>query len=148
MAAIEHVTIDIDSLSKFIFLGNNENKIIVLDIQGLECTKDIFCLCFDLLCKGLVLLFGHNNKVELNDITIEQFHAMAQRLHYAGIKVKLDTMDAINNLDFKHLTSTEVLSESYKHLKTQPNHLDVSDYSFFFKVNDLIYTLKFELVRL
>jgi hypothetical protein len=144
---IDHISIDIDSLSKYIFLENSDNKLIYLDIQGLECTKDIFCLCFDLLCKGLVLLYGHDNKVELNHISMEQFHAMSQRLLYAGIKVKLNAVDADNDQDYKDHTSTEVLSESYKYLKTQPDNLDVGDYSFLFKVNELIYTLKFEITR-
>jgi hypothetical protein len=91
---MQQATVSIDGLADYLFLRSPKDSILYLNINGLEGTKDIFCFCFDLFCKGLVLLFGQGHtRVAVDDITPQQFESVIEKLKLAGIKTHIVVED-------------------------------------------------------
>lgn len=94
-----YVDIEVDSLAEFIFLKNVNNSIIELELGGVENNKDMFYFLVDLLSKGTVLLFGTDNKVELDSLSLDNFKIIKDKMKLAGIKVLLDIIPNDSNLN-------------------------------------------------
>jgi hypothetical protein len=84
------VDMEIDDFADFLFIKNINNAIVDLSLGNVQNTKDLFCFCIDLLCKGLIILFGDGIRVDLDTITEEKFNVIKQKMFNAGILVKLD----------------------------------------------------------
>lgn len=85
-----YVDMEVDQLADFMFLRNANNAIIELSLGGVEDNKDLFCFLTDLFCKGLVMRFGVNGRrVELDDLTLENFKEIKDKMGLAGIDVQL-----------------------------------------------------------
>ena len=85
----------INDLADFIFIKNVNDSIIQLSLNGVEDMKDLFYFCLDLFCKGLVILFGQDNKVEVEIITLEQFMLLRKKMANAGININLNIYEDI-----------------------------------------------------
>jgi hypothetical protein len=88
---------DIEDLAKLVFLNiyieENTNNKIIINIPDMQNTIDYFCFCVELTLKGLSLLYGdpeNNNKISLKNITIEQIQKVITRLKYCNIEMSLD----------------------------------------------------------
>jgi hypothetical protein len=90
--------IQIDELAQFIFVENTKNKLVGIQIDGISSTSDMFSFCVDLLYKGLHLLYGNEKVLEdgsrkftvrIDEITMDQFDKIKDRLRLAGIEVNL-----------------------------------------------------------
>lgn len=163
----EHITLHIDQLAEYIFLHNHKKQCIYLDINGLRDAKDMFCLCLDLLCKGMVLKFGQGNKVYVDDISLEQMHELMQCLKYAGIEchmnvytppevdsLSLDTSAASNNnkaepmdLPLSATSPHDIIVQSVNHIHKLPNQLQLNHYHFLLRINNMFYVIHFDLLR-
>lgn len=86
---ILYVDMEVDDFSTFLFTKNINNAIIELSLGGVENNKDLFMFLVDLVCKGLVLLFGEENRVELDNVTLEDFNMIRKKLACAGIHIDL-----------------------------------------------------------
>ena len=97
MADVNELVIDdnnpdeIFKLVEFIFYKNKLGNRIQLDIDGITKTKDLFMFFFEILCKGLVLLYGNNGELDIENITIQQLeHAIKMfRCAYVDTQIKL-----------------------------------------------------------
>jgi len=152
--------VSINDIARVIFLQNSGDAKIVLDIDGLENTKDIFCFCLDLLCKGMVLVYGKDDKVSISDLSIEQFQYLSKRMELAGFKVLLN-IQPMGTDDVEAEAGTEAGSDEHKKAKTfnkmvvsiagvksMDDNLDIKDYKFELLVEDMLYTIRFDIVRL
>ena len=88
-----YVDMEVDDFAKFVFLRNVNDAVIELSLGGVESNKDLFCFLVDLLCKGLVLVFGSNNRVELESMNLCDFELIERKLACAGIKVHLTVLE-------------------------------------------------------
>lgn len=137
-----HVDMHVDDLATFMFLKNKNNAIVELSLGGIENNKDLFFFCLDLLCKGLVLLYGENGRVDVEILTLDSFKLIEKKMALAGIHVKLHiesiaidpTEECVNaiNLDDINLQSDNEL---------------LTDYVFKMKMDSIIYNIAFELVH-
>lgn len=108
------VDMEVDELANFIFVKNVNNAIIELSLGGVENNKDLFCFFVDLLCKGLVLLFGNGNKVSVDQLTLDDFEKIKKKLACAGIRAMLECTE--NNGDIVGVN----LYELEKHADDDP----------------------------
>lgn len=83
---------NLDELAHVIFIRNTRNDLITV-ATDMQTTKDCFCFCLDLLCKGLIILYGKDDaavnkkKVDLDTLSIEQLDFIKGRLSLCGIKL-------------------------------------------------------------
>lgn len=86
------VEVDLERFCRVIFLENKADKFVGL-ATNMRDIRDCFCFCLDLLCNGLVLLYGNfdeaegKKKVNLDTLSIEQLDYVKNRLAFCGIKV-------------------------------------------------------------
>ena len=67
------MNIDVNDLATFIFKQNIDNNQLYINITSLKTHKQLFFLLFDLFCKGLLILYGSDNKLLLNKLEMSQF---------------------------------------------------------------------------
>jgi hypothetical protein len=144
------------------FRRNANNSIIELELNGVEDNKDLFFFLVDLFCKGLVLLFGNNNKVEVENLTMDDFNVVKQKMSLAGVNVVLnivpmeaeeevnDVDDNSNNNKEEDETAPDDIEPinnyvNINDLEKEPNNKSLKDYVFRLKLSNLIYNINFEL---
>lgn len=135
-----NMTIEIEALAKIMFVDNVNDAQIELSLGGIESNKDLFYFCLDLFCKGLVLLFGSNNRVELDKLTIEQFNIVRKKMGNAGVDVKLELYQDMRDDDEK-----EKVSVNISNLENLGDNLDLKEYAFVIHTPTLVYNVNFEL---
>jgi len=134
------VDMHVDHLAEFIFTKNVNNAIIELSLNGLENAKDFFFFCLDLFCKGLVFMFGEGSlSVNVNNIKIEQFVQLREKLRLAGIEVHLDAQPP--DVDVK---SDEIFINIME-LQEMSDSLPLKDYKFIIKCCEFTYIINFDL---
>lgn len=147
--------IEVDELAEFLFIKNEDNIVVELSLGGITDNKDLFYFCHDLFCKGLVILYGKENALIINDITDEQFFHVKKKMSNAGINVQLDIINREAPPDLVDTSSDvpcdlprEVLypNVNMHELEALPNHLRLEDYKF--EINftpELSYGISFSL---
>jgi hypothetical protein len=156
-APIPHVELDVNNFSEFLFQKNHNDAQVYIELDGIEDTKDMFFFCLDLFCKGLVQLFGKDSRVNLDDLTIENFNVIKKKLKNAGILVNLniyvpntsseDTQDTPPVED--SLPENQVVPPSINidHIQTLPNDLKLNEYVFNINTPTIVYSVYFELIH-
>lgn len=139
------VDMSVNDLADFVFTKNYENKSIQMHISGLEDTQDLFCFCLDLLCKGLVLLFGTDNKVSVNDLTGDQFHIIREKMKCIGI----DCMLEMFSVELPAENFVDLWTQNYmnmERIRTEIKSQNLEDYQFNLQTLETIYQIKFKLL--
>jgi hypothetical protein len=131
---------DVNEFAEFVFVKNVNDVLVELSLGGVENNLDLFCFLVDLMCKGLVFLFGGpSKKVILDSISMQDFEKIRHKMSLAGIKINLNLQPNDSNMpvcmnvaDFAQFPPNDPL-ESYK-----------------FKLTTLAYlfVISFEIVRL
>jgi hypothetical protein len=147
----QHMRINVDELANFIFIKNSENKEIYLNIQSLKTTKELFFFLFDIFCKGIVLLFGKNNKMKLNNLEPDQFDKIKEKLKYAHINLIMTTYDEdtakLLDLVPEDVKEKNVIQESIKEILNMEDNNDLISYMFKLYMNDTLFCINFEIIR-
>ncbi len=129
---------DILEFATYMFLTNKDNKIIRLNLQGIENNKDLFLFLIDLFCKGLVICYGDNNKVNFDDLDVNKFNNIKQKMLNAGIIINLEIIQNVISVP-THINSSEIDSE------VEDKNLE--DYIFKIYKDLQIYEIRFSLAR-
>lgn len=127
---------NISEFAEFIFLKNKDRQNIQFDVDGLDTSKDLFLFFIDLTTKGLILLYGNENSVDLNDLTIDKFNNIKQLLNLVGIGINLNIENNINNIPNK-LNSEDI--ENYI------ENDKLNNYIFKIYANNYIYNITFNI---
>ena len=135
---IQNVNMHINDLASVVFKHNVNNLSLSLSLHGLENNKDLFYFCIDLFCKGLVILYGTGNSVEIGNITEEQFEYLRKKMRNAGIDVKLQVQESTD----QHVSSLNLLA-----IASQSDNLNVADYCFELRTMNLIYKVTFDFIH-
>jgi hypothetical protein len=142
-SAFPQIEINIDDLAAYIFKVNLANpKWMQLDITGLENPKDLFCMCLDLFCKGMVLLHGSENRVYVDDLNTGDFRDIARCMHWAGIRCHLSMQQTDED---NEKSNSDVLLNSLQRIQLMPDHMPLNEYSFSLKVGEHMCNLHFTL---
>jgi hypothetical protein len=138
----------LDNFARFIFC-ENDGRPVDIHIHGLDTSRDLFKLCLDLLCKGLFLLYGKDKGGDkgvlcLDDITLDDFDVVQQKLKHAGIRCILETYQ----LEECSEDTLDLWTQNFLNLQAMdaqdPSKLQLSDYIFELQTATHIYKIKFE----
>jgi hypothetical protein len=80
-----NVSVSLSNLAELIFVQNANDAKLLVSLSDLKDEEDLFYFCVHLLCKGLILCFGHNNRIELEAITAEQLETVKRKLGNMGV---------------------------------------------------------------
>lgn len=80
-------------LPAFVFLQNTEHRAIHLDLAQVGSLRDIFYFLLHLLCKGMILMFGQNNSISIEDLDVDKLYELNSKLRCIGIKLHVTTID-------------------------------------------------------
>jgi hypothetical protein len=154
-----NVDMHINDLASFMFIKNKNNAIIELSLGGIQNNKDLFFFCLDLFCKGLVHLFGDNGKVHVDQLTMEQFAIVKQKMSLAGIDVILNIIRLPKDIHVEYETNLDS-DVSPPDIKEHPTAINISEidseldsnkpmseYIFKLKMHDIVYNINFQLVH-
>lgn len=137
-----HVEMEIDDLAEFMFIRNKTNAIIDLSLGGIQSNKDFFYFCLDLFCKGLVILFGNgSNSVNIDDLTLENYGVIREKMICAGIDSKLQTFP----VDISNVEETNAIN--FDDLSACNDNLPLTSYEFKICSPQLTYVLSFNTVH-
>lgn len=134
-----YVDMHVNDLADFIFKKNVNDSIIQLALNGLEDVKDLFYFCLDLFCKGLVIMFGIDNKVEVDNISLDQFMLLKKKMANAGVNINLNVYEDIEGDDDKVALNIEKIEEL-------PNDLNIEEYDFILRSGNMVYKVNFSLI--
>lgn len=87
------LTVSADHLAEFLFVCNTTDTRVGMVVEGLEHSLDLFLFLVDLLFKALVLLFGHNNRVDIEDLTSDQVQLVQRKFRLAGVQCDMSFLD-------------------------------------------------------
>jgi hypothetical protein len=136
---MQDLNMHINDLADFIFIKNVNDSIIQLSLNGVEDMKDLFYFCLDLFCKGLVILFGQDNKVEVENITLEQFMLLRKKMANAGININLNIYEDIEGEE----NEEKKVALNLEKIEELPNNLNIEDYDFILRSCNMVYKINF-----
>lgn len=135
---------NVNELARFLFVNNEDNRRVVINLNGIDGTKDLFCFCFDMMCKGLVLLFGTDNRVSLNQISLEQFEVLRKKMQCVGIDIMLEVFPVDpppTHLDFY----TQNMLNMHQ-VMAGPIRERLEEYTFKIQTQDTLYNVTFKVL--
>lgn len=137
------MNIPADFVPIVLFKHNPNNLPVSIIYPTLSSSKELFFFLLDILCKGLVYLYGRSDVSErtcstyLDDLTKDQIFEVALKLKCAGI---------ILNVDFSEPTQASISSNMQAILAMDAN-LPIDKYKLTLNSKELTYTLSFTLER-
>lgn len=150
-AGIQHMRINVDELADFIFKKNTDNKELYLNINSLKTTKELFFFLFDIFCKGIILLFGENNKMKLNNLEPYQFEQIKEKLKYAHIQLIMTTYDKDTAILLDYIDNDvyekNVIQESINNIVKMKDDDVLPNYVFKLFMNDTLFCIHFDIIR-
>lgn len=151
------VDMHIDDLATFMFKKNVNNAVVELSLGGIENNKDMFFFCLDLFCKGLVMLYGENGRVNVENLSQENFMKVREKMNLAGIDVLLD-LEMLPDEDgttVSLVTDDDMAPPDVEEIKNSVNinELDqdiddnkqLKDYVFKLKMDKVVFNIHFNL---
>ena len=134
---MQEISMDIDGFADYMFQKNN-NSIMALTLPELHTEKDLFYFFLDLFCKGLVILFGVNDRVEIDKLTLNDFNIVKNKMKWSGIIANLEiipeTCDLIDGT-FINVSDIENL----------PDNLNIKEYRFNLLTKTSMFSVYFDL---
>lgn len=119
----------IDHFADFMFVKNTNDAVIELTLPEVTNNKDMFFFLVDLVCKGLVLLFGSNNRLEISSLGMEDFKTIKHKMGLAGIDVHLSLKEGDDfspKLNLQHIEDTFADNLPLKEYVFKINNVDVA----------------------
>lgn len=148
---MQHMRIDVDELATFIFKKNTENKELYLNIRSLKTTKELFFFLFDIFCKGIILLFGENNKMKLNSLEPYQFELIKENMKYAHILLTMTTYDEstakLLDLIPENVKEKNVIQDSINDITKMEENEPLTEYVFKLFMNETLFCINFDIIR-
>lgn len=145
--------IDITELAQYVFKNESESSIFI-KINCLKTTKELFFLLFDLFCKGLIILFGDNNRILLNKLDMDQFDKVKAKLKLAHVDLNLHLYDKDTAILLDMIPSNSddrfektIIQNSLNKIKQMDDNEDLKDYVFQLYMNEILYNINFDIIH-
>lgn len=141
---MHEVEASLAELVRYMFIENKTDTKVYMNIpygeHGIRDNHDLFVFCLDLLCKGLVLLYGdEQNKVPIDSLSQDQLAYVTMKLLNAGILLKVETKEIIT-------PQPDSLAIKPRIYKADGNEL--TSYKMLLVSKGIEYTIQFELTRI
>jgi hypothetical protein len=139
------VNMNLNDLADFVFKKNDTNIQVDLSINGIDNTRDLFCFCLDILCKGLILLFGKDNRVAIDEVSQEEFKMVQDKMRCVGIQCNLEVIDVeLPPENLIDLWTQNFLNVQRVRLERENGNLE--DYHFDLQTSDKIFKISFKIL--
>lgn len=139
----------LEEYASIMFCQNQNDNDLPLLLDEVATSKDLFCLCIDLLCRGLILMFGNStHHVELSDLSMQQFEMLKNKMKRGGIIPHLSVAPFQNPLPElldKHNIRNTINSHE---IISYPDNMPLEEYNFSVTTSDKIFTVRFHIQRL
>lgn len=148
------MNIDVGDLATFIFKKNTEENQLYLNITSLKTHKQLFFFLFDLFCKGLLMLYGSDNRLCLNKLEMSQFDEIKRKLKLAHIELVMEQyddstaklLDLIPEEDSAN-KETQIIRSSLNAIQSMRDDADLKEYTFNLYMNDTLFCIHFDLAH-
>ena len=131
-----HCSMTIADAIKFMFIENTKDNPVYLNVPQLKEPYDLFLFFVDLLCKGLVLLYGENGRIVIDNLTQEQLAVVTKKLKNAGIALTIDCAP-----------HQQAAPPQAPYIVTPPGAQNVNDYKLVIHSSGQKYQVSFDVVR-
>lgn len=138
-----HRSMTIADAIRFMFVENTKDQPVYLNVPQLSEAYDLFLFFVDLLCKGLVLLYGEGGRLIIDKVTQEQMAVVIKKLKNAGIELTIDCTQA-NTQTTPH---EQPAPPQAPYIITPPGARNVSDYKLIINSSGLKYQISFNVLR-
>ena len=112
--------------------------------------SDFFFL-FDIFCKGIILLFGENNKMKLNSLEPYQFEIIKEKMKYAHILLTMTTYDEstakLLDLIPENVKEKNVIQDSINDITKMEENEPLTEYVFKLFMNETLFCINFDIIR-
>jgi hypothetical protein len=137
---------NVNDLAEYLFIKNTEDKQVTLNVSenGVSCTRELFFFCLDIMFKGLILLYGSDNKVDVSEITLEKFNYLKRKMQCANICCNCD----ITYVDTPLENMVDLWTQNYLNFYTIHNsngNMKLEDYHFDLQTKTCIFKIWFEM---
>ena len=145
---------DVSELENYIFIHNTHDNQLLININCLKKQKELFFLLFDLFCKGLILMYGENNRMTLNTLGMEQFDEVKRKLKCAHIHLNLilydkemaELLDLIPK-DMDDHYERNIITHSLGKIRSADENMDLKEYVFNLFMNETLYCINFDILH-
>jgi hypothetical protein len=139
----QHVESTLHGLVQYIFIDNTDDAKVYMNLphgeHGIRDNHDMFVFCIDLLCKGLVVLYGDTPySVCLESLSMNQIDFVKKKMANAGLLLKLDT---------SHVESETFLMNRPRIVKIDDDD-KLTSYRMHITSSDIEYTIHFDFIRI
>lgn len=142
-----------EELVNTIFVKNRFNNEIRFELNHTMNSKDLAHFLYSLFMKGLILLYGNDNQLTLNFLTMAQIEKVREKLKLAHVKTKVSLYDKETAMDLDFLPETfspnlplELSVTRYNNMELgkKPNNLKLNEYVFKKYLNGQLICISFE----
>jgi hypothetical protein len=147
-----HANIDVSEVANYIFKTNNDKEIL-LNVNSIKTSRDLFFFLFDIFCKGLVILYGENNKMKLNDLQPYQFDEMKDKLKYAHIRLNMEMYDKNTAVILDLLPDNDgfdersIIKKSIDDILLMTENEELNKYTFKLYMNEYLFCINFDIIH-
>lgn len=159
---MNHVEATLQGLVEYLFVGNKTDAKVYLNLpqgdDGIRNNHDLFMFFVDLLCKGMVFLYGNEDrKLSLDKLTPEQLEFIKKKLRNAGVELRVniapvDFLDPTNQHQEAYIKPCIVKNNNSECSQgsqgSQDSQDNLEDYVLRIVSNKVEYSISFALVRL
>ena len=153
MNSVSYLNINVNELANYIFKINTDKELF-LNINSLKTKKELFFFLFDIFCKGIILMYGENNKMKLNNLELHQFEEIKTKLKYAHIGMNLiiydkktaQILDLIPPND-QEIKEKNIIQNSIDNIVKLPDDEDLKNYIFNLYMNDTLFCINFDILH-
>ena len=144
------LNIDVSEVAKYIFKINTDKEII-LNVKSIKTSRDLFFFLFDIFCKGIIILYGENNKMKLNDLQPYQFDEIKDKLKYAHIKLNMEMFDKdtaiLLDLLSEQIDEKNIIQKSIDDIMLMGDNEELDKYIFNLYMNETLFCINFNIIH-
>lgn len=142
-----------DQLVNAIFVNNRFDNEIRFELDNNMTNKELAHFLHSLFIKGLILLFGYDNQLTLNFVSMDQIDKVRKKLKLAHVNVRVSLYDKETALLLEYIPDAispnipfeiSVMKHNQTELREKPNNLQVKDYVFKKYLNNQLICITFE----
>lgn len=144
-----------DHLVNTIFVNNRFDNEVRFELNNNMTSKELAHFLHSLFIKGLILLYGYNNQLTLNFVTMEQIDKVREKLKLAHVNVRVNLYDKQTAVDLEYIPEfvpgnmpleISIMRYNQMELGQKPNNLNLKDYVFKKYLNDKLICITFEVI--
>tara|TARA_Y100000389_G_C17315742_1_gene440339 strand:+ start:227 stop:673 length:447 start_codon:yes stop_codon:yes gene_type:complete len=132
-------------LNKFLNTSSYDDMGCVLMLPELKTQKETFLFCFELFCKCLVILYGIQNRLNLNELRIQDLDYVKTKMKKLCVKVNTIQYDIQTAKLLDMNINSNLLQTSWDVIMSQKDDDPLSNYIIQVQVGETVMEISFEM---